>query len=149
MLRARMRAAAGWSDASILNISSRGMMINATPAALNSKEVELWHGGHVIVATVVWRQGSRAGLRAEDAIPVDEIMALSRSPGLQLTAAEQWPRVERRKRPRSNDQNSVRGRLVEFAGVTFIGLSLAAGAFALIEQAFAKPLGLVRASLGG
>src|SRR6476620_6966995 len=88
MLRTRMRAMSGWTDACILNVSSRGMMINA-PAAIAAEgaRVELWHGERLIVATVVWRKGTRAGIQAEDRIPVDEILSISQSSSLQLTAS--------------------------------------------------------------
>src|SRR6187200_314323 len=88
MLRTRIRAMCGWSDACILNISSRGLMINAPAAvAAQGSTIELWHADHVIVATVVWRRGSRAGLQTDDRVPVDDILALSSATTLQLTAA--------------------------------------------------------------
>jgi hypothetical protein len=148
MLRARMRATSGWSDACILNISSHGMMINAPVAcAAKGSIIELWHGGRVIVGTVVWRKGTRAGLRAEDRIAVDEILAISQAPSLQLTA-ESWPQVERRKRPRDHDDSRLRSRAMESAGVAMIAASLAVGAFMTVEQAFAAPIHYVRATLG-
>jgi|SRR5579884_2832128 len=148
MLRARMRSMAGWSDACILNISSRGLMINA-PSACAAKDstVELWHGEQVIVATVVWRKGSRAGLQTEERVPVDDILAMSQSPSFQLTAA-QWPEVDRRKKPRPASESRDRGRLVEFVGVGLMAATLAAGALMMVEQGFARPVAAVQAALG-
>ena len=148
LLAARMRAAAGWTDACILNLCSRGMMINANAAALRSDTIELWHQDHVIVATVVWRKGTKAGLRTENPIPVDEIMALSRAPSLRLTAEHGQP-IERRKRPRSHEDSRTRGRSFEFLSVTIIAVLLASAVFATIEQTFARPLLAIRAALGG
>ena len=103
MLRARMRAPSGWSDACILNVSSRGLMINAPAAwATQGSTIELWHGEHVIVGTIVWRKGTRAGLQSDECIPVDAILADGQSAALQLTAAS-WPEVERRKTPRTHE----------------------------------------------
>lgn len=147
LLPARMRAAAGWSDALILNLSSRGMMINATAFALQSNKIEIWHQEHLIVATVVWRKGTRAGVLAENPIPVDGIMALSQCPSLQLTARHR-PQIERRKRPRSHDDSRIRARAFEFISVTAIVVLLAIVAFAMVEQTFAKPLASVQAALG-
>lgn len=149
MLRTRMRAMSGWTDACILNVSSRGMMINA-PAALAAKgsRVELWHGERLIVATVVWRKGTRAGIQAEDRIPVDEILAISQSSSLQLTASA-WPQVERRKRPRTQDDQRLRGRAFEFLATAAIAISLALASCVMIEAAFAAPLHSIRAALGG
>lgn len=39
--------------------------------------VEIWHGEQVIVARVVWRKGTRAGLRSEQLVPVEELTRLS------------------------------------------------------------------------
>ena len=138
----------GWSDACILNVSSRGLMINA-PAALAAKgsTIELWHGDRVIVATVVWRKGSRAGLQADDRVPVDDILALSSSTTLQLTAAP-WPAVDRRRKPRAEDDSRLRARRFEFAATVLIGASLVGAAVMMIEQAFARPLDYVRSALG-
>jgi hypothetical protein len=150
MLRARLRAAAGWSDACILNVSSRGLMINAAGAASPQKgsTIEIWHGGHVIVAEVMWRKGTRAGLRSDQRVPVEEIMALSNAPSLQLTAG-QWPQVERRKQPRSHDDSRLRSRAIEFTGVAVVVLCLAGGVLAMVQQALARPMAHVAAALGG
>lgn len=147
MLRARVRATCGWTDASILNISTRGLMIHANAGALRSDKIELWHGEHVIVASVVWRKGTRAGLRTDQRIPVDDIMALSRAASLRLTAAPCWPAVERRKAPRDADRSRDSARMLQFAGVTAIAALLAIGAFAMVEQTLASPLDLVRSAL--
>jgi hypothetical protein len=150
MLRARMRAPFGWTDACILNVSSRGLLINASTAgaAAAGTKVELWHGEQVIVAEVVWRKGTRAGLRTDERVPVEEIMALSKAPALQLTAGE-WPLQDRRKRPRSHEENRLRSRAIEFAGTVAIAACLAVGAFAMVEQAFARPLAVVERALAG
>ena len=138
----------GWSDACILNVSSRGLMINA-PSACAAKDstIELWHGEHVIVATVVWRKGSRAGLHAEARVPVDDLLALSQSPSLQVTAG-QWPQVDRRKKPRTQDESRYQGRAMEFIAAIVIAISLAAGAFQLVERTFGRPLSTVQQALG-
>jgi hypothetical protein len=148
MLRARMRAGCGWSDACIVNVSSRGLQINANRAAVQGGTVEIWHGEHVIVARVVWRKGTRAGLQAEQRVPVEELMTLGQAPRLQLTAAG-WPEVERRKRPRTHDDSRLRARAIEFAGLGLVAATLALGASAMVEQAFARPLTYVEAALRG
>lgn len=150
MLRARLRAGIGWSDACILNVSSRGLMINSTTAAGQQmgSMIEVRHGEYVIVAEVVWRSGTRAGLRSEERVPVEEIMALSSAPSLQLNAS-QWPAIERRMEPRSYEDSRLRSRAMEFAGITIVAISLAMGVLAMVEQAFAAPLATVERALGG
>ena len=146
-MRARLRAFSGWSDACILNVSSRGLMINAPSAvAAQGSTVELWHGEHVIVGTIVWRKGNRAGLQAEERVPVDEILAISHAAALQLTASE-WPKIDRRRKARQ-DHNRSQGRAIEFAGVAVIAISLVAGTCVMFEQAFARPIHAIEAALG-
>jgi len=137
-----------WCDACILNISSRGLMIHVSRGAPNGDMVELRRGHHVIVARVVWRDGSRAGLHSDDRVPVEEILSLSQAPALQLTAAGAF--VERRNQPRRDHERSRwRGRWLEFASVTAVGASLVATVFSIVESVLAKPMDAVRAALGG
>lgn len=140
---ARLRHGASWSDACILNISSRGLMIHSGRPMVEGTQVEVRRGDHVILARVMWRDGGRAGLRAEERVPVEEIMTLGQSLSLQLTAANR----ERRRHLRAADRCRLRGRAIEFAGVLTIAASLAGAGLVMIEQAFARPLALVSAAL--
>ena len=146
ILPARMRTAAGWKDACIRNVSSRGLLIRAAGLAQAGTMVELWHGEHVIVGRVVWSQGPKAGLCSEERVPVEEIMALSQSPALQLTAGSRPFGVERRKRPR-DEESRVKGRMMAFASVSMIAASLALGMSAVVERAMAQPFAAVEAAL--
>ena len=145
-----MRDGSGWTDACILNVSSHGLLINATVAGApaTGSMIELRHGDHVIAGEIIWRKGTRAGLRTDQRVPVEEIMALGTASALQLTAGE-WPRAERRKRPRSHDESRLRSRAIEFAGVALIAASLAGAVFSMVEAAFARPLAAVQSALGG
>jgi len=143
MLPARVRTAAGWSDACILNLSTRGLLIHANFSALDERVVELWHGDHAITARVVWREGPRAGLRAEERIPVEEILCPTASPSLPLRAAI----VERRKRPRGDQESRIRARAFEFVSVALIAAALAFGFSSWVGEALAQPLALVRTAL--
>ena len=142
-----MRAGLVWSDTCILNISTRGLLIQSGGALSRSDTVELWRGEHVIVARVVWRQGSRVGLKAEDLLPVEDIMTSSQEQALRLTSGRALV-VERRKRSRTHDDSRARARAMEFAGIAMIASILAAGAFAMVEDALGRPLALVVSALG-
>lgn len=146
MLPARMRTAGGWSDARILNVSSRGLMVHASVSALECGTVELWHGDHAISARVVWRQGTKAGLQSEERIAVDEILSLSGSAALQLSA-EPYRGVERRKRPRTHDDSRIRARAFEFASVALVAATLALSFSFWVGEALAHPLDVVRTAL--
>lgn len=146
---ARMRMGAFWSDACILNVSSRGMMIQASRAAPQGSVIEIWRDNYVIVARIVWRKGVRAGLRTEERVPVEDIMTLPQATRLQLVGPAQRPSYERRRRPRTHEQSRSRARLTEYAGVALIALSLAGGTLAMAERAFARPLAIIAAALAG
>lgn len=146
VLPARIRHGISWSDACILNVSSRGLLIHTSRKAPTGSEVELRRGEHVIVARVVWRDGAKAGLQAEERVPIEDIVTLGQSRVLQLSAGA-GP-VERRKYPRAEDLHRLRARTFEFVSVIAIGASLAGGAILLVEEAFARPLAIVQAALG-
>ena len=123
MVRARMRAQSGWSDACILNVSSRGMLINASAPAVQGSTIEVWHGEHLIVATVMWRNGTRAGLHANERIPVEEILALAKygSPAHRSIlagsrAAQGRPATGGESASSPADRIRRRGRLRDFFG---------------------------------
>jgi len=141
---ARLRHGAAWTDACILNISTRGLMIHTGRQITKGTRVEVRRGNHVIIARVMWRDGGRAGLRAEDRVPVEEIVTLGQSPILQLTAGP----VERRKHPRIQERSRLRGRAMEFGAVIAIGACLAVAGLNMVQAAFALPFEMVSAALG-
>jgi len=148
MLPARMRTPGGWSDARILNLSSRGLMVHASLSALECSEVEVWHRDLAIPARIVWREGPKAGLQAEDRIPIDEMLSLGKSDSLQLSAGA-YRDVERRKRPRTPEDSRVRARLFEFASIAMIAAALALGLSVWVIAVLAQPLAGIRRALGG
>jgi len=143
-----MRTSAGWSDACILNVSSRGLLIRANQTVAEGSNIELRHREHVIVAQVIWRSGLRAGLHAEDWVPVDEILILSHSSALQLTAGS-CGGVERRQQPRTHDDSRFLGRMIEFASVAVIAITLSGGLFSLVVRALDEPMARIRLALDG
>jgi hypothetical protein len=148
MIPARLRNGAQWSDACILNISSRGLLVHCPRAVSNEGVVELRRGDHVIVARVMWRDGTRAGLQVDDRLPVEQIMSQSQSDALQITAP-QGIVGERRKQSRATaDDARLRGRAIEFFSVGVIVASLAVTVWSMAHQALAAPMTAVSAALG-
>ena len=148
ILPALVRSDGGWGNASILNISSRGFLIQASRPTPKGSTVELRHGGHVITARVVWREGARAGLATESCVPIEEIMSLGQAPGLQLTAVARSP-VDRRGYIRRHADNRIRARLFEFAAIATLSACIAGCAVAAVRDTLARPLARVGAVLGG
>ena len=141
-----MRAGTGWSDACILNVSSRGALIHSSRPFAEGSIVELRHGDHIIVGRIVWREGWKAGLRAEDRVPVEQILSLADGPALRLSAAPAG--AERRRQPRTCEQSRLQSHALEFVSVTIIAIALSSAAFALVGQALAQPLARASAALG-
>ena len=119
-------------------------MIHTGRPMRQGTEVELRRGDYAIVARVVWREGARAGLLAEERVPVEDIVTLGHSPVLQLTAGD----GERRKHPRPDSRSRIRPRALEFAGVLIVAVSLAGAGFSMVEAAFARPMATVTAAFG-
>src|SRR5215213_9934355 len=114
---ARVRAGAQWSDACILNISSRGLLIHSLRPAPIGSTVQIVRGDHLIVARVMWSDAGRSGLRSDERLPVDEILSLKQSHPLQLSASTGAIR-DRRKQVRGVAVDArLRGRAIEFVAV--------------------------------
>src|SRR3982751_2658570 len=111
VLPARMRTDSGWCDVSILNLSSRGLMVHTRLAAAKGSTVELCQGEHMITARVVWSKGPRVGLAAEALLPIEQILTPGRSAPLQM------PESNGRRTDRftnSHDRSRDRSRMMEF-----------------------------------
>jgi hypothetical protein len=149
MICARVRVGLQWGDARILNISSRGLLIQTGRQVVEGSTIELRRGDHKIVARVMWSEAGRSGLRAEQPLPVEDILSLEHAGALQLIASDGVLR-ERRRRPRRVAIDSrLRGRAMEFLAVGTIAVSLAVGVWSMAETALASPLARVAAALGG
>lgn len=146
---ARLRMGSRWSDACILNVSSRGLMIHCAQPAERGSYVELRRDDQVIVGRVVWRSGSRLGLRAQDRVPVEAIVTAKAAQSLCWTT-DGRPSVERRKTPRGNpDRSRLQARAMQFASVVIVGAMLSVAVGSMVAQALADPLARVRTALDG
>jgi len=149
LLPARVRVGVSWSDACILNISSRGLMISAGSGIVEGSTVEVRRGDQAIFARVVWREGPKAGLRAEEPLPVEDIVTLAQPSALQVTAADSLAMERRRKKRAIYDDSRRLARAFDFTAVLVVAVGLSAAVLSMVEQALAKPLAMVGAALGG
>jgi hypothetical protein len=148
MVPARLRIDSCWSDACILNVSSRGLLIHSPQPVERGSYVELRRGDQVIVGRVMWRKGSRLGLRAQDRVSLQAIVtsAAARSNG-----AEPPPRAgaERRRVRREHDRSRMRGRVLEFASFAVIAATLAIVIGSMATQALWSPFSEASRALAG
>ena len=134
LVSARMRAQDGWGDVRILNVSTRGMMIRTALPTNPGTTIELRRGDQVMVVKVMWRSGSRAGLRSDTVLPVMDLMCMSEKLG---DPKPLWSPANSRARPRpaciDEAASTYRARAMEFAAVlTVVALvSFALGSAAM------------------
>jgi hypothetical protein len=145
---ARLRVGARWSDACILNISARGLLVRSADKAERGSYVELRRGDQVIIGRVMWRSGSRLGLRAQDRVPVEAIVT-SKLALCRAQPAQDAVPVERRRVPRTHERSRLRTRAMEFASIAAIGVTLSVAVASTVAAAVTNPLTRVRAALAG
>jgi hypothetical protein len=145
MLPARMRSAAGWGDACILNISSRGLLVYSNAAAKPGAFVEIRRGRQLIVARVVWRQNRRIGLCSPDRVHVQDIIS---DEALAAAVQASGPSLERRAVPRA-EGNRDRARGIEFVWTVLIATAIAGWAAIYVHQVLAGTMSTVRTALAG
>jgi hypothetical protein len=146
-----MRCGARWGDASILNISCGGLGMAAAAPPQPGAYVELRRGAYVIVARVVWASGERFGLRAQDSIAPDELVAAAAAHSAHERISEPGAQRERRHRRRTADRlaaSRMLGRAFGFICVATFGAALAVAAADGVTRALAQPLAQASESLG-
>lgn len=149
VVRARVRHGAQWGDACILNVSSRGLMIQTARPMPVGSTIEILRGDHLILAEVMWSAAGRSGVRSEERLPVEDILSVEQSHALRLVASngvrQDWRRTARG--PIADSR--MRGRAFEFLAVSTIAVCLAVGVWAMASQGLSRPLERVSAALGG
>ncbi len=75
LIRARMRSGAEWGDVLIHNMSSRGLLAAASVDCRPGTVIEIRRVHHVIVGRVVWQSDGYFGVRTQDVIDIDGIVA--------------------------------------------------------------------------
>jgi hypothetical protein len=148
VIQARLRAGARWSDACILNLSSRGMLVRSAAAPPRGSYLEIRRGPHVIVAQVVWADTKIFGVRTQDRICSDALV--KDVPTGTSTPSNQTASIDRRAVPRhSDDYEKHYARAKSFQFVTLIMLGVAGSflAFGTVSKTFAAPLDRVNMSL--
>lgn len=146
MLPARMRSPSGWSDACILNISTRGLLVYSAGSADPGSFVEIRRGGQLVVARVVWRRNQRIGLHSPDPVRVEDIISTETAATAVQSSASQLS-VERRRVPRDPERSRDHARAIEFMALVLAGTALAGAAVAAVEDTLGPPLAAVKVAL--
>lgn len=150
LIRARLRVVASWSDVCILNISTRGMQLQAARPPERGNYVEIRRGPHVIIGCVAWAKQHRFGIKSQDVLLVDAIVAEPGDSDSQRGPVAQVPAEQRSKLRKaiSADQSRTLGRAMEFASIGIVVLAGAMALYGAAEDALATPLASVSNALG-
>ena len=151
MLKARLRVGAAWRDACILDLSSRGLMIQASEPLRGGSYIEMRRGRHVIVARVMWSNDRRCGLLTQDPLPTDALIAEpDLSEGRTIAPPQERRRVHAAPpRAFAGEQSRWRGRAFEFALVVMVGGACGTFAYGAVSDALARPLAQAGSALTG
>lgn len=149
-----MRVGSAWFDVCIRNMSSRGLLVEAASPPARGTYLEIRRGARVIVARSVWVDDGRCGLRTQDRLTIDEFTNESNFSGAEVVdVALACSEGERRPLYRAadirHDHNRMLSRFGEFAAIASIGGFLAYLAAATLQEAFARPLSVATAAIGG
>lgn len=141
---ARLYADASWTDVTIRNVSSRGMLLETSVPLKRGVYLEVRRGTAVIIARAVWTKGKKAGVRTQDIVLVDQLIksagrCASATPGLRGGVV-----MERRSalRPeQTHELSRVFARAREFAAVCGFAFLVSAFVADVTYNALAKPVG--------
>ena len=149
LIRARMRSDSGWADACILNVSSRGMLVQAPKVPAPGSYIEIHRGSYCVVARVAWNSHHRFGVRSQDVLVIGRLLG-EQAPAAPATKVGTLVN-DRRATPRASAQeaerNRQRGRTFEFLSAVAIGLTAASAGFGVVAEVLGAPMRAVGAAL--
>ena len=150
MIQARMRSGALWSDALILNMSSRGLLVRSDHPPNRGSYLEIRRGGYVMVARVVWSNAGRFGVQTQDVVPAERL--ISDPDGAALPASSSAiNQMERRAAPRAaqvrHDSSRQKARAIEFAAISLTCAFVAIPIGIAMIEVLAKPLRAAQTAL--
>ena len=149
-----MRVSAGWNDACILNISARGLMIQAaSPSPRRGAYVELRRGARIIIGRVMWANQDRFGLSTQDQLDVESIIALpdggaDSTASSAATMASFERRSEVRRHATAFERSRQWSRAFEFMCITVFALAACMVVYGAVVQLFAAPMAAVEQGFG-
>ena len=154
-VRARLRSDQGWSDVTIANVSSRGLMLQSAAGLRRNDFVEVRYRHVCIVGRIVWAGGARCGVRTQDRIDIAEL--LSQAPVKRRRQGEERRvsvrTIEGSRQPRAAadtaEASSRTARLFDWAIVGIGGGAAAAMVAQFAYSALDAPLGRVSLALAG
>lgn len=147
----RLKDDAGWCDAQIRNISSRGIMALIENPPGRGSYVEIRRGPYVMIGRVAWSGADRIGIHVRERIVLEDLL-VPVAPGRKaLRSGDDCQlRVRRKPTPEELAAASIRfSRVFDFAAVAIVTIGLAVTASSLVAEAFSEPLEQAELALRG
>lgn len=144
--KARMRVDCGWSDVTIRDMSSRGMLLTMEEPPKVGSYVEICGPKTNLIARAVWVRGTHFGVRTQDRIDVEALV----SPGRlrPQESCEATPHAAHARPATTHARSRQKGAAIEF-GTLLIGILTGAGILALVlYDILARPMQAVTDTLG-
>lgn len=149
----RLKDDAGWSDAHILNVSSRGVMAQCQDPPPRGSYIEIRRGTYMMIGRVAWSGTDRIGIRVREQIDLEDLL-LPVTPGRKAPrrANEVQMRVCERRKPSVEERAATSARFArvfDFAALAIIVVGLAIFASGMAARAFGSPMAEVEMALKG
>ena len=153
-VRARLRTEAGWSDVTIGNVSSRGLLLRCVSPPPQRAYIEVRHQGVCIVGRIVWTCGGHCGVRTQDQIDVAGLLSPGSRPSKPVAndrrAASRPVERSRQRTPAERAAASRRfARLFDFVAVALAVTSAAGITASIAFDAFSAPMSRAAEALAG
>lgn len=148
MIGARVQLGLTWHDVCILNISTRGMMVQAPNPPPRGEILELRRGPHIIVGRVIWSAGERCGLMTQDRLSIDELVSGTASAADKGGPGNVERRAAQRKLGNIAERSRWRARAIEFCTIAAAAMGAAAGLAVIVDTAVASPMRAIQSALG-
>lgn len=150
LIKARMRVGAGWNDVCILDISTRGLAMQAAAPPPRGTYLEIRRGGHRITARVMWARHHRFGVQTQDQLAIDDLVDHPERCPPEAGGCAEDAIADRRRAPRStavrHEASRMLSRTMEFAAIGAFAVGAAVVTFGSVAEAL-EPLAEASAAL--
>ena len=149
LIRATMRADGPQRDICIRDISSRGLMVQASTAPARGTYVEIVAEERVIVGRVIWAKDRRFGILTRERVDVAAIIRRIPAAPERFSPAARYAKPAAAAARRGAGSNRTLGSALEFALILAFAAALAAALVSAAYQSISRPLENVSTHLGG
>ena len=143
-----MKAGAAWHDTCILNISSRGMLMQAGVPPVRGTYLEIRRGPVLIIAQVMWTKSHRFGVKSQDVLSIDSITCQAIPTDPPAAASPERRQAARPGLP-ADERSRLQGRAMEYGFAAALAVSGAVFVAGEVYAILAKPSVAITAALSG